>query len=94
MTTTIRINENVKQQLKIKSAELGVKQQDLLNRYVIEGLKRDSTSKEPVMNLNELEKLLKHDNPKGNNLKKFSGIVPDGEMIDSVQEKRKAYRGY
>ena len=94
MTTTIRINENVKQQLKIKSAELGVKQQDLLNRYVIEGLKRDSTSKEPVMNLNELEKLLKHDNPKGNNLKKFSGIMPDGEMIDSVEEKKKSYRGY
>lgn len=94
MTTTIRINEDVKQQLKIKSAELGVKQQDLLNRYVIEGLKRDSIPNNQVMNLDELEKLLKHDNPKGNNLKKFSGIVPDGEMIDSVQEKRKSYRGH
>ena len=94
MATTIRINEDVKQQLKIKSAELGVKQQDLLNRYVIEGLKRDSTSKKPVMSLNELENLLKHDNPKGNNLKKFSGIIPDGEMIDSVEEKRKSYRRY
>ncbi|MCQ2971914.1 MAG: hypothetical protein MJ209_01245 [archaeon] len=78
MATTIRINEDVKQQLKIKSTELGVKQQDLLNRYVIEGIKRDSTSNKPVMTLNELENLLKHDNPKGNNLKKFSGIVPDG----------------
>ena len=94
MATTIRINEDVMQQLKIKSAELGVKQQDLLNRYVIEGLKRDSTPNKPIMNLDELEKLLKHDNPKGNNLKKFSGIVPDGEMIDSVEEKRKSYRGH
>ncbi len=94
MTTTIRINEDVKQQLKIKSAELGVKQQDLLNRYVIEGIKRDSTPNKSVMTLDELENLLKHDNPKGNNLKKFSGIVPDGEIIDSVEEKRKVYRGY
>lgn len=94
MTTTIRINEDVKQQLKIKSAELGVKQQDLLNRYVIEGIERDSTPNKSVMTLDELENLLKHDNPKGNNLKKFSGIVPDGEIIDSVEEKRKVYRGY
>ena len=77
MSTTIRINEDVKQLLKIKSAELGVKQQDLLNRYVIEGIKRDSTPNKPVMPLEELEKILKHDNPKGNNLKKFQGIVPD-----------------
>jgi len=94
MATTIRINEDVKQQLKIKSAELGVKQIDLLNRYVIEGLKRDTSPKKSVMNLDELEKLLKHDNPKGNNLKKFSGIVSGGNEIDSVEEKRKAYRGY
>ena len=93
-TTTIRINEDVKQQLKIKSAELGVKQQDLLNRYVIEGIKRDSTPNKPVMSIEEIEKLLKHDNPKGNNLRKFAGIVPDGEIIDSVDEKKKSYRGY
>ena len=37
---------------------------------------------------------LKHDNPKGNNLQKFSGIVPDGEVFDPVEDKRKAYRGY
>lgn len=94
MATTIRINEDVKQQLKIKSAELGVKQQDLLNRYVIEGIKRDSTPNKPIKSLDELEMLLKHDKPEGNNLKKFSGIVPDGEMIDSVEEKKKSYRGY
>ena len=42
------------------------------------------------MDLNELEKLLKHDNPKGNNLRKFSGIVSGGEEIDSVEEKKKS----
>lgn len=93
MTTTVRINEDIKQQLKIKSAELGIKQIDLLNRYVIEGIKRDTTHKQ-VMSLDQLEKLLKHDNPNGNNLQKFSGIVPDGEIIDPVEEKRKVYRGY
>lgn len=93
MVTTIRIDEDVKQLLKIKSAELGIKQKDLLNRYVIEGIKRDSTLNKPVKTLNELEKILKQDNSKGNNLKKFSGIVSEGEMIDSVEEKRKAYKG-
>lgn len=91
MTTTVRINEDVKQQLKIKSAELGVSQFDLLNRYVLEGIKRDTTPKKPVLSLDQLEKLLKHDNPKGNNLQKFSGIVPDGDIIDPVEEKRKTY---
>ena len=46
------------------------------------------------MSLDDLEKILKHDNPKGNNLKEFVGIISDGEEIDSVDEKRKAYRGY
>ena len=90
MAATVRIDEDIKQQLKIKSAELGVKQIDLLNRYVVEGLKRDNSPKKPVMDLNELEKLLKHDNPKGNNLRKFSGIVSGGEEIDSVEEKKKS----
>ena len=94
MATTVRINEDVKQQLKIKSAQVGVKQIDLVNRYIIEGIKRDTTPKKSVMSLNNLEKILKHDNPKGNNLKEFVGIVSGGEEIDSVEEKRKAYRGY
>ena len=54
MATTVRINEDVKQQLKIKSAELGVSQFDLLNRYVIEGIKRDTTPKKPVMSLDQI----------------------------------------
>ena len=93
MATTIRIDEDVKQQLKIKSAELGVKQMDLLNRYVIEGIKRDSTPNKPTPSIEELEIQLKHDNPKGNGLDKLCGIIDDGEVFDEVEEKRSAWRG-
>ena len=58
MATTVRINEDVKQQLKIKCVELGAKQIDLVNRYIIEGIKRDTTPKKSVMSLDELEKIL------------------------------------
>ena len=92
MATTIRINEDVKHQLKIKSAELGVKQKDLLNRYVIEGIKRDSMPKKPTPTIEDLEKLLKHDNPKGNGLNKLCGIIDNNEIIDEVEEKRNAWR--
>ncbi len=92
MATTIRINEDVKHQLKIKSAELGVKQIDLLNRYVIEGIKRDSMPKKPTPTIEDLEKLLKHDNPKGNGLNKLCGIIDNNEIIDEVEEKRNAWR--
>lgn len=93
MATTIRINEDVKHQLKIKSAELGVKQIDLLNRYVIEGIKRDSMPKKPAPTIEDLEKLLKHDNSKGNELNKLCGIIDNDEIIDEVEEKRSAWRG-
>lgn len=56
-TTTVRIDEDVKKLLKIKSAELGVNQIDLLNRYVIEGIKKDTSTKETI-NIEEIEKKL------------------------------------
>ena len=43
MATTIRIDENIKQQLKLKSAQTGISQLDLANRYILNGLKEDST---------------------------------------------------
>ena len=92
MATTIRINEDIKQQLKIKSAELGVTQMDLLNRYIIEGLKRDSNPKKPTPTIDELEKLLKHDNTQGNVLNKLRGIIDNDEIIDEVEEKRSSWR--
>lgn len=93
MATTVRINEDVKQQLKIKSAELGVKQIDLLNRYVIEGIKRDSELNTPVISIDEIESLLLHDKPEGNNLKGFVDLVDSNEIVDEVMEKKESYRG-
>ena len=42
VTTTIRINEEVKQLLKLKSAETGITQLNLANRYILNGLKEDN----------------------------------------------------
>lgn len=94
MATTVRINEDVKQQLKIKSAELGVKQIDLLNRYVIEGIKRDSESNSHVMSIDEIESLLLNDKPEGNNLKGFVDLVDSNEIVDEVMEKKESYKGF
>ncbi|WP_295722587.1 hypothetical protein [uncultured Methanobrevibacter sp.] len=87
MATTVRIDEDVKQQLKIKSAELGVKQIELINKYVIEGIKRDSTPEKPVPTIDELEKLLNHDNHQGNGLDKLCGIIDNDKIVDEVDEK-------
>lgn len=70
MTTTVRIDENIKKQLKIKSEELDVTQIDLINRYVTEGIQRDSTSSKTI---DGIEKLLSHDAPEGNGLDKIDG---------------------
>lgn len=88
MATTVRIDEDVKHQLKIKSAELGVKQIDLINKYVIEGIKRDSTPDKPAPTIEELEKLLNHDNPQGNGLDKLCGIIDNDEIVEEVEEKK------
>ena len=61
MATTIRINEDVKQRLKLQSIETGISQLDLANRYIIEGIKYDNTPKKPIKTIEELEKTLKHD---------------------------------
>ena len=92
MATTIRINEDVKQQLKIQSAKLGVKQIDLVNRYVIEGIKRDTPAN--IKSIEDIERLLSYDKPEGNNLKSFVNLIDNDEPIDSVEEKKSAYRGY
>lgn len=91
MATTVRINEDVKQLLKIKSAELGVKQIDLLNRYVIEGIKRDSTKNNQVKSIEEIEKSLVHDNPKGNGLSEIDGIVEFDMPTNAVELKKQSY---
>ena len=71
MATTIRINEDVKQRLKLQSIETGISQLDLANRYIIEGIKYDNTPKKPIKTIEELEKILKHDKNEYENPKKI-----------------------
>lgn len=89
MATTVRIDEDVKKQLKIKSAELGVKQIDLINRYVTEGIQRDST---PSKTVDEIKKLLSHDAPEGNGLDKFDGLFEADEPTNAVELKKNSYK--
>ena len=94
MTTKNIHNKNIKHQLKHEITEICVKQQCLFNYNISKTIKRSSNSNNPNININEIKKLLKHDNPKGNNLRKFSGIVTDEQPIDSVEEKKRVYNRY
>jgi len=40
MTTTIMIDEDIKQQLELKSRRTGISQSDLANKYMLDGLKK------------------------------------------------------
>ena len=92
MATTIRVNENVKKQLKIKAAEIGKSQYELANKYILEGLKNDKTPCD-TMTIEEIEALLKHDNPKGNELlNEIDGTIDIDEITDSVKLKKDSYR--
>ena len=71
IATTIRINKDVKQRLKLQSIETGISQLDLANRYIIEGIKYDNTPKKPIKTIEELEKILKHDKNEYENPKKI-----------------------
>ena len=92
MATTIRVNENVKKQLKIKAAEIGKSQYELANKYILEGLKNDKTPCD-TMTIEEIEALLKHDNPKGNKLlNEIDRTIDIDEITDSVKLKKDSYR--
>ena len=96
-----KLNE-YKKELKLKN-DLMKKKNNKINLLVEEinkikdlskTIKRSSNSNNTNININEIKKLLKHDNPKGNNLRKFSGIVTDEQPIDSVEEKKRVYNRY
>ena len=61
MITTIRVDKEVQKLLKLKSAQTGVSQLELANKYILRGLKNDSTPKKPIMSLDEIEKQLNQD---------------------------------
>ena len=58
MSTTIRINKDVKELLKLKSVETGISQIDLANKYILEGIKFDNTPNKPLKTIEEIEKIL------------------------------------
>ena len=93
MATTIRIDENIKQQLKLKSAQTGISQLDLANRYILNGLKEDSTPNKKVMTLDQIEKVLEYDKPEGDNvLDELDGIVHSDVITNSVDLKKNSYK--
>ena len=71
--------------IKIKSAETGISQYDLANRYLIEGLKNDRRKK-GVITLEEIEELLDHDKPEGDTiLQDLCGIVKRDDTEDAFK---------
>lgn len=90
--TTIRIDKDLQHQLKLKSAETGKSQLDLANQYILDGLKNDKTKNKPAMSLEEIEKLLKHDLPEGDEIsEKLTGIVKSPFKTNALELKKSAY---
>lgn len=80
MTTTIRIDENIKHQLKLKSAETGVSQLDLANNYILKGLKEDNTPNKECLSIEEIEILFKEEANKD----RLNGIVNTKESLSDL----------
>ena len=92
MLSTIKINDEVKQKLELKSIELGVNQIDLLNKYVIDGINRDTKYANESKNIEEIRKLLENDLPEGDLASKnLIGLVNNPTKTDSVQLKKETY---
>lgn len=90
--TTIRIDKDLQQQLKLKSAETGKSQLDLANQYILDGLKNDTTPIKTPPTLEEIEKLLKHDLPEGDEIsKKLIGIAKSPYKTNALELKKSAY---
>lgn len=90
-STTIRIDAELKHQLEIKSSEMKIKQAQLLNQLVKEGLERIEQNKDKLSD-DEIKELLEHDRAKPINLDNIIGIVETAEPTDSVQLKKETYR--
>ena len=63
MVSTVEINDDIKEKLKIRSSKTGTNQLDLVNKYVSNGLKADEDS--IGLNFEDIGKLLSYDNPSG-----------------------------
>ena len=60
------------------------------NQYILEGLRNNKPSN---LSLDEIDGLLAHDKPEGNNLRKFANLINNSSEIDEVKEKKETYRG-
>ena len=88
MATTICINEDVKQQLKLKSVETGINQINLANRYIIEGIKNSTTPNKPIKTIEEIEEILDSDKTgdKERVVIDFDFDVPDNLKLNNDDE--------
>lgn len=93
MITTIRIDKDLQQQLKLKSAETGKSQLELANKYILDGLKNDNTPEKPKMSLDEIEALLSHDLPEGDEIsEKLVGLAESPVKTNAVDLKKSSYK--
>lgn len=91
MVSTIRVDDNVKQKLKIRSVELGVTQYDLVNRYILKGLAEEIPEDKQPPTIDEIKQMLEHDKPEGNGFKDFNDFIETDEVTDAVELKRNAF---
>ena len=96
MTLKVEIAGPLHDKLKLKCAETGVSQLELVNRYVYEGLrfdeKREVESSKP-MTPEEIDALLEHDWPEGDWIsKRLIGLIDSPVETDAVELKKASYR--
>ena len=92
MAAAIRINEDIKQLLKLKSAETGITQFDLANKYILKGLQEDDAPSN-IMSISDIEAMLSFDKPEGDeNLEKLDGISHAEAPTNSTILKKNSYR--
>ena len=91
MSNNLRIDEEIKRLLEIKSKETGISQSDLANEYILEGLNKDKRSTD-TMTIDEIKALLDYDKPEGNEgLNRITGIMSIDDITDSVKFKKECY---
>ena len=91
--TTIQIDKELHRQLKLKSTKTGISQLDLVNQYVLDGLKNDKKLIKPTMSLGDIEKLLKHDLPSGDDVsEKLTGLADAPIKRNAVELKKESYK--
>lgn len=91
MTSLVRIDDDIKQRIKIRSSELGITQYDLLNQYILKGLEEDRDKVKNAPSINEIKARLKFDNPDGNGLEKYSGIAKSNTPTNAVELKKNSF---